>query len=117
MKTGSALSRRARCTANRGHQPAIGYEDPACYLPPIYLLARVLEEILVVRLEAVREAQDLKTVAITDGPELQLGSFAVPIALAVAVVILLGLVVATNDPARPTSNLIHGSIDARSPAT
>src|SRR5438477_1026738 len=29
--SGSALSRRARCTANRRHQPAIGYEDPACF--------------------------------------------------------------------------------------
>src|SRR5215472_5934067 len=102
---GPGCSRRARCTANRCHRPAIGYEDSACYLPAdLFTRQSLLEEILVVLLEAVREAQDLKAVAITDGPELQLGS--------VAVVILLG-----NDPARPTSNLIHGSIDALCPAT
>src|SRR5215467_3182579 len=45
----------------------------------------------------VREAQDLKAVAITDGPKMQL----TPVLA----------------PARPTSNLIHGSIDALCPAT
>ncbi len=78
---------------------------PACYLP-IYLPARVLEQILVSRLETVREAQDLKAVAIADGPELQLGFVAVPMALAIALAV---------DPARPTGNLLDGSIDARCP--
>ena len=61
-----------------------------------YSVARVLEQIRVLRYEIIREAQDLKAVAITDGPELHLGSVAV----------------LDNDPARPTRNLIHGSIEA-----
>src|SRR5215831_14070718 len=65
------------------------------YLPDDHSIARVLKEILVVLLEAVREAQDLKAVTITDGPELQLGSVAVPIALVVAVPIALAVAVVT----------------------
>ena len=79
---------------------------PACYLP-IYLLARVLKEIVVLRFEMGSEAQDLKAVAITDGPELQL----------IAAVLIVAFALVGNDPARVTSNLIHGSIDALCPAT
>jgi hypothetical protein len=37
--------------------------------PTIFLLAPVLEQILVECFETVSEAQDLKSVAITDGPD------------------------------------------------
>src|SRR5215472_10368195 len=41
-------------------------------LSPIYLLARVVEKVLVERFEIVGKTQDLKTVAITYRPDLQL---------------------------------------------
>ena len=61
------------------------------------ILERFLEKVLVARFEMVGEAQDLKAVAITDGPNMQL----TPVLA----------------PARVTSNLIHGSINALCPAT
>ena len=47
---------------------------PACYLPDDLFIVRVLEKVLVERfpLEIVCKAEDLKTVAITDGPNMQL---------------------------------------------
>src|ERR1700736_6736737 len=67
----------------------------ARYRPYGHSIARVLEEILVVLLEVVRETQHLKAVAITDGPELQLGTVAVLIALAVVVPVALAIAVVT----------------------
>src|SRR6516165_3834209 len=84
----------------------------ARYRPQGHSIARVLEEILVVLLEVVCETHHLKAVAITDGPELQLGTVAVlTLAVAAAIAILVAL-----DPPDPVGNLIHGSIHARCPA-
>ena len=95
---GGVVERWLRAIGKSRRAGQIGYEIshracPACSCLTIYLLARVLEKVSVVRFEIVREPQDLKAVAITDGPELKL--------------------VAAPDPARPTRNLLHGSIDAR----
>src|SRR5690242_9051100 len=90
------------------------------WLPVLLSRHRVLEEILVLRREAFRELQNLKAVAIADGPELDIGRVAgsAADAIAIAVAVLLGLVIAValvdNDPARPVGDFVHGSIDARS---
>src|SRR6185437_3550775 len=73
---------------------------------------RVCEEIPVFRLEAVGEAENLKAVAIADGPELHLGARATPLVLVVVRVLAL----ADNDPAHPVGNLVDGSVHARCPA-
>ena len=97
------------------------------------------------RCEAFRKLENLKAVAIADGPELDIGgvtvsaantiarAIAIPVPLAVAVVtlavvVLIALAIAVtvpialaiafpdNNPAHPVRNLIDGSIDARRPA-
>src|SRR5919198_5586159 len=67
------------------------------------LIVGIVVKVPVMLFEVVGETQHLKAVAITDGPELQIGSVAFPLAVAMAVPV---------DPAHPMSNLIHGSIDA-----
>src|SRR5215471_10057453 len=62
----------------------------------ISLLARALEQALVVRHEPVRKAHDLEAVAVADEPELP--------------------VIAHLAPAHPATDLVHGSIGARYPA-
>src|SRR5215831_18840882 len=62
----------------------------------ISLLARALEQALVVRHEPVRKAHDLEAVAIADEPELP--------------------VIAHLAPACPGGGLVHGSVGARYPA-
>jgi len=42
-------------------------------LPALFRRDRVFEEILVLRFEAIRKAENLEAVAIADGPELHLG--------------------------------------------
>ena len=43
------------------------------FLEALFGRHRVLEEILVLRREAFRKAEDLEAVAIADGPELDIG--------------------------------------------
>src|SRR5215813_10939974 len=62
----------------------------------ISLLARALEQALVVRHERVCKAHDLEAVAIAGEPELP--------------------VIAHLAPARPACRLVHGSVGARYPA-
>src|SRR6516164_6365428 len=69
-------------------------------LPALFSRHRVFEEILVLRCEAFRKLENLKAVAIADGPELDIGgvtvsaantiarAIAIPVPLAVAVVTL-----------------------------
>ena len=93
--------------------------DPIRHPPMIYLfVVRVVEKVLVARFETVCEAQDLKTVAITNGPDLQLVPvLPVAVAIVVIVVILLAFVVAARPlvKAHVAGNLVEGSIDAGSP--
>src|SRR5437762_8304198 len=92
----SRFSAEPVCTSNCG----LTYADDR-------LIVGVVEKVPVFTFEVLGETQHLKAVAITDGPELQLVSVAVPLALAIAVPL---------DPAYPMRNLIHGSIGARRPA-
>src|SRR5215831_4171280 len=62
----------------------------------ISLLARALEQALVVRHERVCKAHDLEAVAVADEPELP--------------------VIAHLAPAHPGRELVHGSVGARHPA-
>jgi hypothetical protein len=71
-------------------------------LPALFSRHRVCEEILVLRYETALKAENLKAVAVADGPELHVGWVAVAVS-------------AGNDPAHPVSDLVHGSIDACRP--
>src|SRR6266849_5183379 len=62
------------CTSNCG----LTYADDG-------LIAGIVEKVRVLRFEVFGETQHLKAVAITDGPELQLGSVAAHIAPAIDV--------------------------------
>src|ERR1700722_15891940 len=78
---------------------------PLCYLLSsawAFSRHRVFEEILVLRYEPVRKPENLKAVAIADGPELHLMARA----LALVPVVVLVRALAGNDPAHPVSNLI-----------
>src|SRR5205807_9946788 len=85
MKTGSAGSRLSQFV----HRICgLTYADDR-------LIVGVVEKVRVFTFEVLGETQDLKAVAITDGPELQLVSVAVPLALPIAVPL---------DPAPPMIN-------------
>lgn len=86
---------------SRSAATAVGCGSPGCSTRRSRTRAtgaRGLEKLPVVRLERVCETQYLKTVAITDSPKLPLA----PPRLV---------------PAHVPSDLVHGSIDARCPAT
>ena len=83
--------------------PDLRFALPALLAAEVSRRHRVFEEILVLRQETAREVQNLKAVAIADGPELHVGWVAVAVP-------------AGNHPSHPVSDLVHGSIDARRPA-
>ena len=68
------LSRRQKMTGPAETGPVCpGSELRPALLPGLFSRHRVFEEILVLRCEAFRKLENLKAVAITDGPELDIG--------------------------------------------
>lgn len=85
------------------------------HLPDEYLIARVVEKILVATFKVIFKAEDLKTIVSTDDPKLELRPIAIP--LADPIPIALGLAVAgiAYEEAGVTRYPIHRSIGGRVP--